>query len=95
MSGKIILAKSQIKALKTNDLSPMINMSGLMVPRIVKVFLETLNQKERAVFIKSPSRRAEEILRPPAGTPTPPIVIGLANLQMMTMSEEEVIRQKY
>ena len=55
-----------------------------------------MNQKERAVFDKVlPVGGQKKFYTHLAGTPTPPIVIGLAQPpQMMTMSEEEVIRQK-
>jgi hypothetical protein len=95
MSKKSIITKSQLKALKTTDLSPLINMSGLMVPRMLNVFIETLNQKEKSIFDKVlPVGGQKKIYTHLAGTPTPPIVISLArSLQMTTMSEAEVKKQ--
>lgn len=92
MSSKAILTKSQLEALKITDLSPLIKMSGLMVPRLLTVFLETLTQKERDVFNKvMPVNGQQKIYTHLAGTPTPPIVISLTQpLQMTTMSEAEV-----
>jgi hypothetical protein len=95
MSSKSILTKAQVEALKTTDLSPLIMMSGLMVPRMVNVFLETLTQKEREAFDKvMPMGGQRKIYTHLAGTPTPPIVIGLAQpLQLTIMPEAEVKQQ--
>jgi hypothetical protein len=95
MSSKSIITKSQLKALKTTDLSPLIKMSQLMIPRMLNVFLETLTQKERNVFDKvMPVGGQRKIYTCLAGTPTPPIVIQLAQpLQLTTMPEEEVKEQ--
>jgi hypothetical protein len=95
MSPKTIVTKSQLKALKTIDLSPFINMSGLMVPRMVNVFIETLSKKEKGVFDKVlPVGGQRKIYTHLEGTPTPPIVISLARpLKMTTMSEAEVTKQ--
>lgn len=95
MSKKSIITKSQLKALRATDLSPLINMSGLMLPRMLNVFIETLNQKEKNVFDKVlPVGGQKKIFTHLVGTPTPPIVIGLARpLQMTTLSEAEVKKQ--
>jgi hypothetical protein len=96
MSSKPILSKSQVKAMKTIDLSPFINMSGLFAPRMLKVFIETLNEKEKWVFDQVlPVGGNKKIYTHLAGTPTPPIVITLAQpLQIVTLSEDEVSNQK-
>lgn len=87
---------AQIKALKSTDLTPMIRMSGLMAPRMLKVFIETLTQKEKAAFDKAmPVGGTKMIYVHLVGTPTPPIVIGFAQPMIMTtMTEAEVKEQK-
>lgn len=82
----------QIKALKTTDLSPFINMSNLMVPRMLGVFLQKLNDKERKVFNKvMPAKGGKKIFFHLVGSATPPIVVEIAQpMKMTTMDEEEV-----
>jgi hypothetical protein len=86
---------AQMKALKTTDLSPFIRMGGLVMPRILTVFLETLNKKQRGAFDKAmPVGGQKKFYTQLVGTPTPPIVIGLAQpLQMTLMTENEVKEQ--
>jgi hypothetical protein len=85
----------QVKALKTTDLSPFIRMSGLMVPRLINGALSVLNEKQRAAFDKvMPVGGKKKIYTHLVDTPTPPIVIRLAQpLEITTMSVDEVKRQ--
>lgn len=87
---------AQMKALQSTDLTPMIRMSGLMVPRVLKVFMDTLSPKEKAAFDKAmPVGGTKKIFIHLVGTPTPPIVIGFAQPMLMTtMTETEVKDQK-
>jgi len=82
----------QIKALKNTDLSPFINMSNLMVPRMLGVFLPKLNQKERRAFDKvMPVGAGKKIYVHLVGSATPPIVIEMAQpMKMTTLPESEV-----
>jgi len=86
----------QLKALKTTDLSPLINISGLMVPRLLNGFLPCLDKKQKSAFDKvMPLGGGKKIFLQLVGTPTPPIVIGMAQpLTMGTLSENEVRQQQ-
>jgi len=96
MAAKNAAMSPQMKALKTTNLTPMIRMSGLMVPRILGGFLPKLNEKQRGAFNKvMPVGGGKKIYIHLAGTPTPPIVIEMAQpLKMTTMSENEVKQQQ-
>jgi hypothetical protein len=96
MTKKKDAMSPQVKALKTTNLSPMIRMSNLMVPRMVSVFLPKLNEKQRKAFDSAlPVGGTKKFYCHLLGTPTPPIVIGLAQpLSMNVLSEEEVRKQK-
>jgi len=85
----------QMKALKTTDLSPLIRLSGLMVPRLINGFLPCLDQKQKSAFNKViPVGGEKKIYLQLVGTPTPPIVIGMTQpLRMDTLSENEVMQQ--
>jgi hypothetical protein len=86
----------QLKALKTTDVTPLIRMAGLMLPRALGGFLASLDSKERRAFDQlMPAGGTKKIYLQLTGTPTPPIVIGLAQpLTMVTMSEGEVKLQQ-
>jgi hypothetical protein len=96
MTKKDVVLSRQVKALKTTDLTPFINMSGLMAPRMMKVFFDTLDQKQRNVINKvMPQGRGKKMFFHLVGSATPPIVIEMAQpLKMMTLSENEVKLQK-
>lgn len=93
---KSAISPQQLKALKTTDLSPLIGMSGLVMPRMMKVFIETLDAKQRNAFNQvMPAGGEQRIYLHLAGTPTPPIVIGFAQpMKMSTMPEHEVRAQQ-
>ena len=86
----------QIRALKNTDLSPFINMSSLMVPRMLVVFLPKLNQKERKAFDKvMPVGGGKKIFIYLVGSATPPIVVELAQpMKMTTLPVSEVEQQR-
>jgi hypothetical protein len=86
----------QVKALKNTDLSPFINMSNLMVPRMLGVFLPKLNQKERKAFDKvMPVGGGKKIYVHLVGSATPPIVVEMAQpMKMTTLPEAEVKLQQ-
>jgi hypothetical protein len=95
MTDKTDEMSPRVKALKTTDLSPLIHMSGLMVPRLVNGALSVLNEKQRAAFDKVvPVGGTKKIYTHLVDTPTPPIVIRLAQpLEITTMSADEVKQQ--
>lgn len=85
----------QMKALKTTDLSPLIRISGLVLPRLLNGFLPCLDQKQKNAFDKvMPVGGEKKIYLQLVGTPTPPMVIGMTQpVRMGTMSENEVMQQ--
>jgi hypothetical protein len=86
----------QLQALQTTDLSPIIRIAGVLIPRAYKAFLPALDSKQRSAFEKMmPVGGEKRIFIQLAGTPTPPIVIQLAQpLKMYTLSETEVKQQQ-
>ena len=86
----------QLKALKTTDLSPLIHMSGLMLPRLLDGFLPSLDKKQKSAFDKvMPVGGDKKIYLQLVGTPTPPIVIGMAQpVKISVVSEKEVREQR-
>jgi len=86
----------QLKALKTTDLSPFIRMSNLMVPKAVGAFLPSLDKKQRSAFDKvMPVGGGKKIYLHLVGTPTPPIVVEMAQpLKMSVLSENKVREQR-
>ncbi len=86
----------QLRALKKTDISPFIRISGLMVPRLLNGFLPCLDKKQKSAFDKvMPAGGEKRIYLQMVGTPTPPIVIGMAQpLKMSTLPENEVKQQQ-
>jgi hypothetical protein len=85
----------QLKALKTTDISPLIRMAGLMVPRVLNGFLPSLDEKQKNAFDKvMPVGGEKKIYVQLVGTPTPPIVIGLAQPPKMSILPEKGIKEQ-
>lgn len=86
----------QLKALKKTDISPLIRIGGVMMPRALDGFLVELNKKQRSAFDKvMPVGGEKKIYVHLTDTPTPPIVIGIAQpMKMNTQSPKEVSEQK-
>ncbi len=86
----------QLKALKTTDMSPLIRMAGLVLPRALDGFLASLDKKQKSAFDQvMPVGGEKKIYLQLMDTPTPPIVIGMAQPpKMSTMSENEVREQQ-
>jgi hypothetical protein len=82
--------------LKSTDLSPLIKMAGVMLPRILDPFLKSLDKKQKNAMDKvMPPGGGKKIYLHLAGTPTPPIVIEMAQpLKISTMPEKDVKQQK-
>lgn len=95
MTEKEIELSSQMKALKKTDLSPMILMSNLFAPRLLDNFLPKLNEKQKKAFDKAmPVGGEKKFFVHLAGTPTPPIIIQIAQpIKLSILSEDEVKRQ--
>ncbi len=87
---------AMLPRLKTTDISPLIKIAGLILPRVVDGFLKSLDKKQRSAMDKViPVGGEKNIYLQLLGTPTPPIVIGMAQpVKMSTMSEKEVRQQR-
>lgn len=77
------------------DMTLLIKMAGIIMPRLFDSLLASLNAKERRAIDKVlPQREGKRIYVQLLGSPTPPIVVELAQpLKMTTMSEKEVQEQ--
>ena len=82
--------------LKTTDLSSLIRVAGFILPRILDEFLNSLDEEQKKAIDKvMPVGGKKKIYLQLVGTPTPPIVIELAQpVQISTLSEDEVKRQR-
>jgi hypothetical protein len=79
MAVKSDAISPQLKALKTTDLSPLIRMAGVMMPRVLDGYLTSLNSKQKSTFDKAlPVGGERKIFLHLTDTPTSPIVVGLA-----------------
>lgn len=96
MAAKNNALSPQLKALKTTDLSMMIRMSGMMLPRLLGGFLPKLNERQREAVNKvMPVGGGKKMYIHLAGTPTPPIVTEMAQpLKINVMSESDVKQQQ-
>lgn len=85
-----------LRRLKTTDISPLIRMASGMVPRILDPFFKTLDKKQKSAIDKvMPPGKGKKIYLQLVGTPTPPIVVELAQpVTISTLSEKEVRHQR-
>jgi hypothetical protein len=92
MAIKTDVLLPQLKAIKTTDLSPLIRMAGAMLPRVLDGFIKSLDAKQKAAFDKVlPVGGEKKIYLHLVDTPTPPIVVCLAQpVKMSTLAEKEV-----
>lgn len=90
-----ILNEARLELLRSRDLSGLIRLSNLFVPRLVAGFLPELDAKQRRAFDKiMPVGGQRRILLQIVGTPTPPIVIQLAQpLSISVIPEDEAKRE--
>lgn len=95
MDSKKEKLSPQFKALKKTDLSPMIRMGGVMAPRLLGGFIPKLDKKQKSAIDKvMPVDGKKKFYIQLADTPTPPIVIQMAQpLKMNVLSEDEVQKQ--
>ena len=87
---------AMLPRLKTTDLSPLIKMAGFVLPRVLDGFLKSLDKKQKSAMDKVvPVGGEKKIYLQLVGTPTPPIVIQMAQpMRISTMSEKEVRQQR-
>ncbi len=87
---------AMLPRLKTTDLSPLVRMASVMVPRILDTFFKSLDKKQKRAMDKvMPPGKGKKIYLHLTGTPTPPIVVELAQpMKLGTMAEKEVKQQK-
>lgn len=96
MAGKNDVMLPQLKALKTTDISPLIRMAGAMLPRVLGSYKDCLDAKQKSAFDRvMPVGSEKKIYLQLLDTPTPPIVIGIAQpLKMSTLPERDVRQQQ-
>jgi hypothetical protein len=96
MAAKNDTMLPQLKALKTTDISPLVRIAGVMWPRALAGFLPSLDEKQKSAFDQvMPVGGEKKMYLQLLDTPTPPIVIGMAQpLKMSTMSEDKVRQQQ-
>ena len=87
---------AMLPRLKSNDISLLIRVAGLVLPRILDSFLASLDKRQRSAIDRvMPVGGGKRIYLQLVGTPTPPIVIGMAQpVRISTMSEQEVRQQR-
>jgi hypothetical protein len=86
---------TMLPRLKTTDISPLIKMAGLILPRILEGFLKSLDKRQRSAIDKiMPAGGKKKIYLQLVDTPTPPIVIVMAHpMKICTTSEKEIKQQ--
>jgi len=83
----------QIGALQKTDISPIIRMAGLVLPKAFKALLPELSEAQRnALCSVFPEGGNRSIYFQIVKTPTPPIVLRLSQPLVLTTATEEVIR---
>jgi hypothetical protein len=89
--SKSPLAK-MLPRLYYTDMTLLVKLSGFILPRILGSFVASLDEKERKAFDKVlPVSGGKRIFLQLLGSPTPPIVVELAQpLRVSTMSEKKV-----
>jgi hypothetical protein len=82
--------------LKTTDISPLVKIAGLILPLVLDGFLKKLDKRQRSAIDRvMPVGGEKKIYLQLVGTPTPPIVIQMAQpMRISTMSEKEVRQQR-
>lgn len=82
--------------LKSTDISPIIRVAGHIVPRVLNPFFKSLDERQKSAIDKVlPRGKGRQIYIHLIGTPTPPIVIGMAQpVTIGTVSEKEVRQQR-
>ena len=86
----------RLRTLASTDMTPLIRMASGMAPRLLDPFFKSLDKKQKRVMDKvMPPGKGKRIYVQLVATPTPPIVIELAQpVKLTTMAEKEVRKQK-
>ena len=87
---------AMLPRLRNTDISPLIRMASVIVPRILDPFFNSLDKKQKKVMDRvMPPGKGKKIYLHLIGTPTPPVVIELAQpMKLSTLAEKEVKQQK-
>jgi hypothetical protein len=87
---------AMLPRLKTTDISPLVRVASAMAPRILDPFFKSLDKKQKKAMDRvMPAGKGKRIYLHLTGTPTPPIVVELAQpMKLSTMAENEVKQQK-
>ena len=82
--------------LKKTDLSPLVRMASGMVPRVLDPFFKSLDEKEKRAIDKfMPPGKGKKIYVHLKDSPTPPIVVELAQpMKISTIPEKDVKQQR-
>jgi len=93
---KVSASAEMLSRLKSTDISFLIKISGVMLPRVIDSFLASLDKKQRSIIDKIlPAGGVKKIYFQLVDSPTPPIVIKMAQpLLISTMAEKEVRQQR-
>lgn len=85
-----------LRKLQTIDLTPLIRMASGMVPRVLDPFIKSLDKKEKSAIDKvMPPGKGKKIYVHLIDTPTPPILVELAQpMKISTIPEKDVKQQK-
>lgn len=80
----------------STDMTPLIRVAGVMMPRVLDGFLASLDEKERrAIDRVMPPGGGKMMYVQLVGSPTPPIVVEMAQpLKVTTLPEGEVRAQE-
>jgi len=85
----------QLKVLKATDMSPLVRMGNLLVPRLLGAFLPTLDERQRKAFDRiMPVGGQNKFYIQLVGTPTPPIVIAMAQPPKLAVVLESEVREQ-
>jgi len=95
MADKSSALAAVLPKLKKTDLSPFVRLASGLAPRVLDPFFKSLDEKERRAIDKvMPPGKGKKIYIHLTDTPTPPIVIELAQpMRISTMPEKDVKQQ--
>ena len=96
MAKKESALAAKLPRLKTTDLSPVVRIASGIVPRVLDPFFKSLDEKEKSAIDKvMPQGKGKKIYVHLVDTPTPPIVVELAQpMKIGTLPEKDVKKQK-
>ena len=93
---KDLAMAAMLKKLQTIDLSPLIKLASGILPCILDPFLKSLDDKQKSAMNKvMPPGQGKKIYVHMIDTPTPPIVVELAQpMKISVVPEKDVKEQK-